>query len=390
MHKSLKINRLYGFFFHFLVVLAVLVALNGCTKEEKFQHSKNSFPLQYAKNFQLDSLSQGLLGVSVRVFLGKDTIQHKYLFLEKNKAIPKELSTWKVIRTPVEKIVVMSGSHYAYLKHLKASDRVIGFGNKNNTADSILYHQIESGNIKDVGEGPHLKQEQLYNLQPDVIIAFATGGAFDSNLEKLEAMGIPVLYVSEWQEPSALGKLEWLYLFESLVQTNVADNLFKTEQRKYEAYRNLIKESNLPCHKVLLGSPVSGYWFAPGDLSYTGSLISDAGGCSVFPKDSSLEKRFSLESVFLFAENAETWLHPGYYKSMEELFSAENRIQHLKPYKNRRIFNFDKKRGPSGALDFYENAVLYPSEVLLDLINILHPEASPKKNTTWYRNIFYN
>ena len=390
MHKSLKINRLYAFFFFFLSILAPVALLNGCSKEEKLDSSLRNLPLQYAKNFQLDTLSEGVLRLTVQVFLGEDSIKHHYILRENEKPIPESFKNTTIIPVPVKKMVVMSGSHYAFLKHLGAEERVIGFSDKKNIADSTLYNQIISEKVKEVGEGSFLKQELLYKLKPDVIVAFATGYSFDSNLEKIAQLGIPVLYVSEWQEASPLAKFEWIFLFDALVKMDRSVNLFEIEKEEYKRVKDSLRALNLPCHSVLLGGPVSGYWFAPGDQSYTGTLIRDAGGCSVFPKDSSLEKRLSLESAFIYAQKAKTWLHPGYYKSINELLLAENRVQLLNPYKNKRIYNFDKQKGKNGALDFYEQAVIHPSKVLKDLINILHPKPVGNNPTIWYRNIFYN
>lgn len=391
MYKSLKINRLCAFFFFFLLFFALIIGLNGCLKEEiKTEAPTRSLFLRYAKNFKIDTLQQGALHVSVQVFIGKDTSTYEYLLLKNGASTPQGYTSLPIIHIPIKRAVILSGSHHAYLKLLDAEKTIVGFSNKKYAADSSLFNQITLGNILEIGDGPSLQQEAIYNLKPDVIIAFATGSAFDSNLEKLKKAKIPVLYVSEWQETSPLGKAEWIYLFDALVQTNKAHDLFETERISYETYKDSLHALHLPCPKVLLGGPSSGYWFAPGDNSYTATLIKDAGGCIVFSPDSSRERRFSLEQAFHFAKKAQVWLHPGIYENPQMLLAEESRVKFLNPFINKRIFNFDKQKGKAGALDFYENGVTNPSKVLLEVINILHLDTAKKNLFNWYRNIFYN
>ena len=213
MYKSLKINRLCAFFFFFLLFFALIIGLNGCLKEEiKTEAPTRSLFLRYAKNFKIDTLQQGALHVSVQVFIGKDTSTYEYLLLKNGASTPQGYTSLPIIHIPIKRAVILSGSHHAYLKLLDAEKTIVGFSNKKYAADSSLFNQITLGNILEIGDGPSLQQEAIYNLKPDVIIAFATGSAFDSNLEKLKKAKIPVLYVSEWQETSPLGKAEWIYL----------------------------------------------------------------------------------------------------------------------------------------------------------------------------------
>lgn len=420
MHKVLKINRLFTILPLFFAILSCFFTFVGCKQEQKSvlaetqkaksgdsrtpvsefnaDSSSNKIELEFAKNFELEKIGNAYK-LGIKVFFGSESNYTEYILYREEdlKTIPPEFQHLKKIRIPAKRIVPLAGNYYAYLKAIGQESKVVGFGNKDFTSDSSLYAAIEHKEITDVGSGPTLSEESLYTLHPDLVITYATGSSFDADLSKLEKAGIPVLLISEWQETSALGRLEWVKLIELLSSgsfegegnaENQKFNLYEIEKEKYLALRKEIKEKGVPCIKTLVGSPVNGTWHAPGENSFTGTLLADANGCSVF-QSKGAELKLDLETAFIAAANAEVWINPG-YNSTDALLAAEPRSNLLPAFKNKKIFYYDKLKGPSGALDFFENAGVYPSKALKDLAIILHSHSGTLQDLTWYRNIFYN
>lgn len=154
---------------------------------------------------------------------------------------------------------------------------------------------------------------------------------------------------------------------------------------EYEKIRENAKQ--YPCIKTLVGAPYSGTWFAPGKKSFTGTLLSDARGCSVFTDDKT-NLKLDLQTAFSKAKEAEIWINAG--PSQEALIASDSRIQMLDVFKSGNVYYYDKLTGPSGALDFFEKASVYPSKALHDFVIMLHGTTEEQKSLTWYRNIFYN
>lgn len=403
MYKVLKINRLFTIHPLFFTICFCFLAITGCKEAHTSSPiSGQGVKLDFAENFELEHFDN-FYKLSIKVFFHGDkasssNVKEYILYSGDSSAIPSGFDNLKKIKVPVNRIVSLSGNYYAYLKGIGQESKVVGFGNKNFTADPALYEAIEKGIVKDVGNGPTLSEEAVYSLHPDVVLTFATGTGFDSDLTKLSSAGIPVLLLSEWQESSALGRLEWIKLFELLTtgsfegDLNEASddhsqkfNLYKIEKAEYEKIRDSVEQ--FPCIKTLVGAPYSGTWFAPGKKSFTGTLLSDARGCSVFTDDKT-NLKLDLQTAFSKAKEAEIWINAG--PSQEALIANESRIQILDVFKSGNVYYYDKLTGPSGALDFFEKASVYPSKALHDFVIMLHGTKEEQKSLTWYRNIFYN
>lgn len=342
--------------------------------------------LRYARNFSVDSLPGGALGVSVRVFLGSGVSEARYLLVHEGDQPAEGWEGAVKIAVPVRRVVALSGGHYSFLKKLGKGAAVIALGERKNVADSALYGRMARGEVGEVGDGPQFSEEKAYALAPDLVVGFATGGAFDADFSKLREAGIPVLLASEWQETSALARAEWLKLFGALTGTN-ADSVFAVLESEYLAFRDSVKKDS--CVPVLAGTPAAGFWFAPGGRSYTASLLEDAGACLVFGPDSARERKLPVEEAFAAALAAKLWVNPG-FSDPQALLASEPRVDKLPAFLERRVYQFDKLKGPEGALDFYEGATLEPARLLRDLHRLVWGGHKADSSLTWYRNIFYN
>ncbi len=403
------------------------------TKTKKInESSQHSLSLQYAENFSIDTLSDHFLGLSVRICSKNDTVESRYLLrlphgarelAESDKTIikkslPKVWRDMPVIALPVSKVILLSGSYYAYFKRLGKEKVVIGFSDKKQTADSALFRKIEVGQVREVGDGQNISEEKLFALHPDLVVSFAVGNAFDADFMRLKQTGIPVLLTSEWQEPTPLARAEWIRLFGVLTQSGKADSLFQETAKQYEQLKKEIQETyqqnGINCIPVFAGTPTGGMYFIPTDSSFTATFIQDAGGCLVF-KNEHQGGHISPEQAFLYGKTAPIWLHPG-YGTPEEILAADSRAADFKAFQKKQIFNFDKRQGISGALDFYESVVVFPDSLLREMFIVLQSAiaeiqtetrepTSPVSNSEiknsenanadgdslfWYRNIFYN
>lgn len=377
---------------------AVGSALRSAENPVKRSFGKSALPLpalKHARLLKIDSLA-GQEVVEIRAVLGKDTLAKRYVLRsesQKNDPIPEAVGKADVIVVPVKRVVALSTSYLGYMEALEVTDRVVGVGGADYIADSSLYVKShgESPAIVEVGNGAGVSLEKVIGLKPDLVMTFATGGAQD-DYERLKKLGVPVMLLSEWQEESALAKAEWIKLFGKLFAAEDSSGVdralrhFNAERKSYEHFR--MRREDCDGFRVMAGMAYGGVWYAPGGNSFTARLIKDAGGCYLWAADTSRELKLTLEEVLSLGDKADIWVNPGAYGKVEDLLSAEPRAAELKPLKNRRIYQMDKKLGPGGGNDFYEGAVAAPSEVLLDLIQVFKTGLISDRRTIWYHNIF--
>ena len=388
IHKMLKINTLRAFFRSilgarmglFVTLSMLMLACSGGKKADKAGDCAPLPALQYAKNLKIGE-SCGKRTAEIRSIVGRDTLVKRFS-LEKAPS----------------RVVALSSAQIGYMLRLGLGDRIVGVGEGKYIADSALYARIQKGEVAEVGSGPTLSIEKLMALKPDLVMNFATGAGYD-DYERIEALGLPLMLTSEWQEDHPLAKAEWIKLFGMLFNVEaLADSVYEQSKLVYLVTNSFmeINAAQIPdVPRVLVGMSYGGTWFAPGGQSYTAQLIKDAGGRYLWANDSSRELRFSLEQVVALADSVDVWLNPGMFSTAEEILAEEPRVSVIKAFREKRVYQNDGRKGPGGGNDFYESAVTYPEELLGEMFQIFGQNADSTKNASpdsaqsrWYRNIF--
>lgn len=405
----LKINTLRTFLRSFLgarfalvdlfwgVALCAGLILAGCGEKGGGSVFGDFLPMEAAKLLKIGEQG-GVSVVEVRSIVGRDTLVNRFSF---NK--------------PLARVVALSSSQVGFMSRLGVADRIVAVSDAKFIADSALVSRsstLDASNestVVSLGGGPSLSLERLVALKPDLVLDFATGGGQD-DYERINAVGVPLMLTSEWQEESPLAKAEWIKLYGILfcpVGTECAgraDSIFAAESRDYKALQNAyggISEDAKP--RVIAGMSYGGVWYAPGGNSYTARLIADAGGRYLWASDSSRELRLSLETVLSLADSVDVWLNPGMFATADEILGADPRVAAIRAFRDKRICQNDGRRGPAGGNDFFEGAVARPAELLYNLSKCLHydpsggakmpimgnmPAISVDTTYKWYRNIY--
>jgi iron complex transport system substrate-binding protein len=409
----LKINTLRTFFGPVLGARTALLAttvmlLMGCSQEKTPEKTTVDCatlpPLQYSKNLKIGN-SCGERVAEIRSIVGSDTLVKRFVLRPKGSSIgtlPKGLEGATVLQVPLARAVALSSAQVGFMTRLGLENAIVAVGEGKFIADSVLYERVQKGEVAEVGSGPSLSLEKLVDLKPDLVMNFATGGAYD-DYQRIEALGLPLMLTSEWQEEHPLAKAEWIKLFGMLLGKEAqADTVYEQSKLFYlvtssftSINSSLISDaSRLERPRVLVGMSYGGVWYAPGGNSYTAQLIKDAGGCYLWAADTSRELRFSLEQVIALADSVDVWINPGMFATAKEILAEEPRVERIKAFREKRVFQNDGRKGPGGGNDFYESAVAKPEKVLNDFVWAIGAfEDSEKADSTapgsrWYRNIF--
>lgn len=409
----LKINTLRTFFGPVLGARTALLAttvilLMGCSQEKTPEKMAVDCaplpPLQYSKNLKIGN-SCGEKVAEIRSIVGSDTLVKRFVLRPKGSSIgtlPKGLEGATVLQVPLARAVALSSAQVGFMARLGLENAIVAVGEGKYIADSALYERVQKGEVAEVGSGPTLSLEKLLALKPDLVMNFATGGAYD-DYQRIEALGLPLMLTSEWQEEHPLAKAEWIKLFGTLFGKEAqADTVYEQSKLFYlvtssftSINSSLISDaSRLQRPRVLVGMSYGGVWYAPGGQSYTAQLIRDAGGRYLWAGTEERELRLPLEQVIALADSADIWINPGMFSTAEEILGAEPRVARIKAFKEKRVFQNDGRKGPGGGNDFYESAVAQPEKMLNDFVWAIGAfKDSEKADSTasgsrWYRNIF--
>lgn len=291
------------------------------------------------------------------------------------------------LKNAPKRVVVTSTTHLPYLEMLGISDRLVGFPGTQYISSPTIRERVKSGQVVELGTDGNINLELLLSLNPDVVFAFDMGSE-SASLDKITESGIPVIYNADYLETSALGRAEWIKFFGAYFnKEQKADSIFSSIETRYDWLKSLAgKVAQRPT--ILSGVLYGDVWFMPGGQNWAATFYQDAGGHYLWATDSTsgwLE--ISFESVFDKARYADFWIGTSTFNSKEELVSQDTRYGDFSAYAKDQVYNYSKRRSPSGGYDFFESGYARPDVVLADLIAILHPELMPTYEMYYFEKL---
>ncbi|PKP41511.1 MAG: hypothetical protein CVT93_07900 [Bacteroidetes bacterium HGW-Bacteroidetes-10] len=283
-----------------------------------------------------------------------------------------------------KRIICMSTSHIAYISALGLQERIVGVSGSRYISTPEIIQGISDGKIADIGFESSLNYELLLSLRPDIVFTYGISGENNQYIEKIRQFGIEVVALGDYLEEHPLGKLEYLKLFgELLDRRGLADSLYISSRDRYLNHKQTA--SSASNYDVLVNAPWKDVWYIPGEKSYMTILIEDAGGRILGSESNeSRTKSLSIEKVYSFASKAQFWLNPNNALSIEELKGMNPLFENIQALKEGKVYNNTKMNTPGGGSGFWEQGVIEPDIILLDLISILHPELAPGHIPKYY------
>ena len=177
----------------------------------------------------------------------------------------------------------------------------------------------------------------------------------------------PLVPLTEYLEPTPLGRAEWMVPLAWLAGDSLAGaRAYETVRSKYEA----LKASGMGQGKrVFTGSVADGVWHAPGDDSFVAQWIRDAGGeYALSSTDDDENVELGLESLLALAHQADAWVvvtyDPGTFTA-QDLISLDPRHESLLHATN------DVWVCNTAHADYFGEVVPHPEWVLEDLMGMM-------------------
>ncbi len=342
------------------------------TVENIIKYAKG-FDIQHFKNFTK-------LTIKAPYQNSKETFE----YILTNSSDKEHLNTIKI---PLQSIVVTSTTHIPMLELLGVEDKLVGFPNTNYISSKKTRLLVDKGVIKELGNEESINTELLLDLQPDAVIGFSINSN-NKMFTVIEKFGIPVLLNGDWLEETPLGRAEWIKFFGVLFnKESEADSIFKNIEKNYLNAKSIaLKAKNVPT--IISGGLFKDVWNLPAGDSFEASFLQDANTNYLWKKSKGKGSlSLNVESVFEKGKDADLWISPSYYKTIEQLKNANSIYAEFKAFQHHNIFTYVNKTGKNGGVLYFELAPARPDLVLKDLIKIAHPELLKNYEFTFYEKL---
>ncbi len=375
-------------FLKYVWLLFVLCAF-GCQQKLPKDHKKfaeNTNLIHYAKGFALFKFKDYSI-LKIKDPWPNAEKEYVYLLKKKQAVIPDSLKGLPNVTIPLQSVVVTSTTHIPSLEMLGVENTITGFPHTDYISSVRTRKLVDSGKITEVGTEQNLNIERLIELNPNAIVAHG----IDNNnptLDNLQKSGLKIIFNGDWNETSSMGKAEWIKFFGALYdQDEKAEQIFNLIVANYKAAAKLVKGAKVK-PTVFSGAIFQNQWYMPQGNSWAASFLRDAQGNYLW-NDTTGTGSLSLtfESVFLKAGNADFWIGPGQFNSLEELAAANTHYAQFKAFQTKNVYSYSTKTGRKGGLIYFELAPNRPDLVLKDMIKILHPELLPNYQLHFFEKL---
>ncbi|MTG98005.1 ABC transporter substrate-binding protein [Myroides albus] len=375
-----------------LSVLSVLFGFTSCKKQiargdvQRENIFSGTTSIAYAKGLEIEYHEDYSL-VNISQPWAGSSKTYSYVLAKKEAVLPDSLKNRQRIEVPVKDIVVTSTTHIPALELLNEVGTLRGFPGLDYISTPVVRQLINEGKVKELGSNESLNTEQVIDLEPGVVVAFAMDDS-NKSLQTIAQSGIAVLYNGDWVEQTPLGKAEWIKLYGVLFdKREKAERLFTEIEEEYQNALKLVNDIVVQ-PTVMSGVMYQDVWYMPGGGSWAGIYFKDAVSDYLW-KDTEVTGSLALsfESVFDKAKDAEYWINPGHYETLAQLKEANPHYANFKSFQSGKVFSFAPTKGSTGGTVFYELGPTRPDLVLKDLIYIFHPEVLPGYEPVFYKQL---
>ena len=342
--------------------------------------------LKYASGFKVSLSGRAKLVEVTYPYQGASS-GYRYLLVQRGDSIPPHDAATKVIRIPVESIVCTSTTHIPLLDYLNETDKLTGFPTTDYISSEKMRKRIDAGKVAELGVDKGMNLERLAVLKPDVVMGYVMSSDY-GQFRKMEDLGIPVVINAEYLEKHPLGRAEWIkFMALFFNREKEADSVFRGIEKNYlgvKAMTDNIRQKPTVLSGVLYGDA----WFLPGGENYASRILKDAGCDYVWGDDPSNGfLQMSFEKVYEKAHNADLWIGTAQFNDLRSLENADHRYAKFRPFREKRVYTYDARRGAKGGSEFLELGYLRPDLIIKDLVRIAHPDLLPDHQLYFHKKL---
>ena len=359
--------------FLILVLLNGLVSCGSKTQKSEKAQSSDTLKLSYAEGFSIRYFNNYKEVVVYSPWVKGSEYARYYLVTDLNVKTP---SNGTRIKIPLQTLASTSVTHLEFLSLLGELPTITGVCSPSIIYNPTVLKRVGEGKIADLGDAFSINVEKTLQLNPGAVM-MSGYNQNDPYAKRVSQAGIPVIFNNEWMETSLLARAEWIkFVGVFYNKEKLADSIFSTVDKRYTEI--MAKAATVKVKPTLMaGSNFRGTWYMPAGHSFMGRLFADAGARYYFSTDTtSGSLPLNVETVLTNFSQSDVWLNCS-FSSLNDLVKADSKHSLFRPVVLKQVYNFNKRKLPSSANDFWESAVARPDLLLSDVIAILHPELLP-------------
>jgi iron complex transport system substrate-binding protein len=359
----------------FTTIIACCLVFSCTNKSVQSNHQtvSDSLTLSYAQGFAVKYFA-GYKEVVVFSPWVKGSVYARYFLV--NDAKTKTPSNGTKVKIPLKTLAATSVTHFEFLSLLGELQTVNAVCSPEIIYNPEINKRIKSGAIADLGNAFNINVEKTLQLKPCAVM-MSGYNQNDPYAVRVSQAGIPVIFNNEWMETSLLARAEWIKFVAAFYnKEKLADSIFTSVDKRYndiKAKATAVKDKP----NIIAGSNFRGTWYMPSGRNYMGKLFADAGANYFYSNDTTAGSLpLNVETVLKNFSETDVWLNCN-FQSLDELLKSDAKHAYFRPVKLKQVYNFNKRKLPSTANDFWESAVARPDLLLSDVIAILHPDILP-------------
>ncbi len=374
--------------FQKLILFSLLVlGLSQCKKTENIAKATvNENEIIHAEGFSLVEYDDfSILKVKNTYPEAEETFT--YVLHKSEVTLPDSLQKFTAIQIPIQKIIVTSTTHIPSLEMLGVENTLVAFPTLKYISSETTRERIDQGKVREIGKNQSLNTEVILDVNPDVIVGFSVDGDLKT-YKNLEKSGQKIVFNADWTEKTPLGKAEWIKFFGALYDKKEKANLeFETIEESYNKALKLAQQAEIK-PTILSGAIYDDQWFLPQGDSWAALFLKEANGNYLWADtEGTGSLALSFETVLDKAKDADFWIGPGQFSSIEEILKDNPNYKFFKAVETKNVYSYSSKKGKTGGVIYYELAPNRPDLVLKDIIKILHPEVLPNYELFFFEQL---
>jgi len=370
-----------------LLFIFFILGLTQCKKTENIAKATiNENEIKYAEGFSLVEYDDFSI-LKVKNTYPESNETFTYVLHKLNASIPDSLKQFTSIQIPIQKIIVTSTTHIPSLEMLGVENTLVAFPSLNYISSETTRERIEQGKIREIGKNNSLNTEVILDLNPDAIVGFSVDGDLKA-YKNLEKSGQKIIYNADWTEKTPLGKAEWIKFFGALYDKKEKANAdFEEIEESYNKAIELAQKTETK-PTVFAGAIFEDQWYLPQGNSWAAQFLKEANGNYLWSDtEGTGSLALSFETVLDKAKDADFWIGPGQFTSIDEIVKNNPNYTYFKAVEDKNVYSFSSKKGKTGGVIYYELAPNRPDLVLKDIIKILHPEVLPNYELYFFEQL---
>lgn len=370
------------------IILLIALVLASCNSNQQKSDTQQPNDNKYAQGFEIITETDGYTIKLLSPWMDNYSTTYTYRLTTNDTANFSNTIENQVVPIPLNQVAIMSTTHLAMIAALEETHTVVGISESRYVYDSLFWKIYEQNGISDIGYENSIDVEKILELKPDAIFVYGLSQGISQTFHRIVKMGVPVVFVSEFNETTPLAKLEWLRFMGCFYnKLDIADTLISHKIDAYNRYKDIASQVKTR-PTVLTGLPWKDMWNISGGNTFTAALISDAGGEYIYSHlNEKVNYQLGIEEVFLHAGNADFWLNTGIANSLSDISMTDKRFVEFKAFANNKVFNNNKRQNSAGGNDYLESGIVSPEIILKDLISILHPELLTEHELYYYKQL---